>query len=438
MFNRLLCALFQCSAGPVFGFSMDRMQMIKKNAPPQWVRVGLWCLVFIISAPYQVLWKDVHVAANYVHLAGSLVAAAVSFHFFYEGSFWNKTAILLILSIAAISAEFSVGLVRWMFKLPQLSLDYTKRDMVLGSLLGGFSSNTAMFFSAVIWRRFRLQKRMPKGSWAFVMMPLCLLAPTVIYCAEVYKYGSKVSLLHIVTMAGALILNLLLICVQFNQAEKDEMEKELSVLKHETKLERQYYQSMETRREEMAMIRHDYNNLLTSVLGLLRMGKIREAEETIQSLLSKVEQTRECPYCGIPIVNAILSEKEAQCRRQGITLRTDLLFPEDAAVTSIDLCSIFSNLLDNAIRACTHLPPDSARQIYLSVAVQGDYLLIRCDNSAAKAPGPVPEGSGYGMKILKDIARRYAGDFQTEFANGTFTARLILLAVKSGEFAESL
>lgn len=97
-------------------------------------------------------------------------------------------------------------------------------------------------------------------------------------------------------MAGAAVLNLALIGVQF----------------HQTQLERQHYQSVERRREEMAKIRHDYNNLLSSVLGLVRMGKTREAEEMVLGLLARVEATREAPYCGIPIVNAILSEKEGE------------------------------------------------------------------------------------------------------------------------------
>ena len=101
------------------------------------------------------------------------------------------------------------------------------------------------------------------------------------------------SLLHVFSMTGAFLLNMLLIFVQFNQAEKDEAEKELAELKHQTELERQYYESVEARREEMAKIRHDYNNHLSSVLGLMYMGKPDEAKKVLESLLVKVEQTEE-------------------------------------------------------------------------------------------------------------------------------------------------
>ena len=149
------------------------------------------------------------------------------------------------------------------------------------------------------------------------------------FCTEVYQNGSMDSQFHIFSMAGALILNLLLIYVQFNQAEKDEIEKELLELKYQTDLERQNYQHIEAQREKLAKIRHDYNNQLSSVLGLLKTSNTQEAQKIIQSLLGKIEETREYPYCGIPIIDVILSEKEKECRTNGIKLYPEILLPED-------------------------------------------------------------------------------------------------------------
>lgn len=147
----------------------------------------------------------------------------------------------------------------------------------------------------------------------------------------------------------------------------------------------------------------------------------------MQGLLTKILETREMAYCEIPIVNAILSEKEAECRKSDIKLNVDLLFPDNISVSHVELCSIFSNLLDNAIRACNHLPQETEWKIDLSVRTKGDYVLIRCDNPSLK-PSEHPDGTGYGIKILKDISKRYNGDFKTEYSDGTFSARLVLLS----------
>lgn len=429
MVNQWLCYLFLLSTGVIFGFALDSMEQVKETAPPKWVRVGLWVVVTVISGFYQVFVRDSQQqAANMLYWGLGFSAAVLGGRCFYGGNLWNKVAVYLVLVIANLSAELSAALGMILFRIPKPSTNYARMDMVFYVLVGSVVANTMMYFAVVLWRRWKLQRRMPRGSWAFVVMPLCLVVPTTMYGVGVYQRGDALSALHVASMAGALLLDLLLICVQFNQAEKDQVERELTQLRHQAQLERQYYQSVEQRREEMAKIRHDYNNLLSSVLGLLHMDRTQEAEEMVLGLLARVEATREAPYCGIPIVNAILSEKEGECTRKGVSLETDLLFPEDVGVSPIGLCSLFSNLLDNAIRACTQLPPEQSRRIRLTVGMQGDYMLVRCDNPATKGPGAHPEGSGYGMKILQDIAQRHGGTFSTQFEGGIFTARLVLLA----------
>lgn len=434
MLNQWLCFLILCCGPLVMGLALDSMEQVQETAPPKWVRMGLWVVVSVISGFYQVFVNQQ--AINVMHWALGGTAVALGIKYFFQGSLWHKISAFLVLLIANLSAELSAALGVVLLGIPKPSMDYARMDMVFYVLVGSVVANTMMYFAAVLWRRWKLQRQMPRGSWAFVVMPLCLVVPTTMYCVGVYQRGEALSALHVASMAGALLLDLLLICVQFNQAEKDQVERELTQLRHQTQLERQYYQSVEQRREEMAKIRHDYNNLLSSVLGLLHMDRTQEAEETVLGLLARVEATREAPYCGIPIVNAILSEKEGECTRKGVRLETDLLFPEDVGVSPIDLCSLFSNLLDNAIRACTQLPPEQSRRIRLTVGMQGDYMLVRCDNPAAKGPEAHPEGSGYGMKILQDIAQRHGGTFSTQFEGGIFTARLVLLAAPAASIAQ--
>jgi len=126
-------------------------------------------------------------------------------------------------------------------------------------------------------------------------MLLCLIAPTLLYIEQLRQTGGTFSGLsmHILAMTGVFFLNLLLICVQFHQAEKEEAEKALEELKRTQARQKQHYESMEERREEMAKLRHDYNNHLSSVLGLIRMGKTQEAEAAVKALLQKAEYSPE-------------------------------------------------------------------------------------------------------------------------------------------------
>ena len=367
---------------------------------------------------------------NVVHAAALVVGALL----FYEGKFWHKIGIGILLLGAVVSAECGTGLVFWLYQAPPLSLDYRQTDMMVGCLIGCVFSNAAIFVVAAVWRRFGMQKRMPRGSLVFVLMAVCLLFPTVHFFFQTTKDKGAFSPVLLISMSAACLLCFLLVCVQFNQAKKDDLERELLGLKHRTALERQHYENVEARREEIAKIRHDYNNILNAILSLLHTGKAGEAEELVSGLLARVELTKEYPYCGMPVVNVVLSEKEQECRKLGIRFCADLLFPENVAVDPIDLCRVFSNLLDNAIHATARLP-DEQRVIALHVGMQGDYLIIRCDNPAQDASEEPPTRKGYGMKILKDIAQRYEGSVQTEFTDGRFIARVVLLTTPGVNFA---
>ena len=63
-----------------------------------------------------------------------------------------------------------------------------------------------------------------------------------------------------------------------------------------------------------------------------------------------LESTREKLYCGHPVINAVLSQKETVCQQNDIDFHVTIMIKENITVQLIHLCNIFSNLLDNAIR----------------------------------------------------------------------------------------
>ena len=427
MLNFMLCMIFLYLAGPTMGIALDSMLAVRENSPPRWVRIGIWCVSFFLILLFDWFLRDVDQAVNFPYILLSLLTAAVSFRFFYAGSIWNKLLVFFILNVAIMSAELVSGLLLLTGQIGQISADYTQPDMLIATCAGAVASNTAMFLTSAIWKRFHLKSKVSGGSCTFVLMTMLLALPTVLVNMDIYISGRQITMLHILSMAGAFFLNFIMICIQFNWAEAELAKKELEELRQQTQMEQLHYQHIVEQREAMAKIRHDYNNYLLSLLGLLHNHEIQSAEKMIQEMLHKIEATKEYLYCEIPVVNVILSEKEAVCRRNNTQLQTEFLLPDKVSIASIDLCSIFSNLLDNAIRSCAQRPLGQPRNIQLRCKMQGDYLIIHCQNTASGGPKRHPEGTGYGTKILKDIARKYDGKFQTEFSDGVFIARVVVL-----------
>ena len=119
----------------------------------------------------------------------------------------------------------------------------------------------------------------------------------------------------------------------------------------------------------------------------------------------------------------------------------DISFTADISLNQLDviaknhLCCIFSNLIDNAIKETIKIKSLTDRHIEIKAAQKHSYTLIRCEN-------PVPEGtenqkldplksSGYGLKILRDIAMQYNGNFDIEIKDGVCTAVVAVAADNS-------
>ena len=91
-------------------------------------------------------------------------------------------------------------------------------------------------------------------------------------------------------------------------------------------------------------------NQIQTIYGLLERGEESLAREHLDGLSALLpEQER---LCENRIADTILSEKRKLCEQAGIQSEFSCSVPAGLPFDSVTLCSLFSNLLDNAIAAC--------------------------------------------------------------------------------------
>lgn len=92
------------------------------------------------------------------------------------------------------------------------------------------------------------------------------------------------------TFIFGLICDVILIYIIYKQREKKQIADEIEAVRFQAEVEKVRYQELEKQRLEMAKIRHDYNNLITSILGLIHMGRETEAEEMLDELIGRMNE----------------------------------------------------------------------------------------------------------------------------------------------------
>ena len=213
--------------------------------------------------------------------------------------------------------------------------------------------------------------------------------------------------------------------------KKAALEREVSSLKYARQLEEQHFKQIEEKRYEVAKIRHDINNQLASIKSMVHSRHIEQAEELIGELENTVSRTQEYRYCSIPVVNAVISEKNKEAEKYGIRLVTKIDIHDSCGITQHHLCSAFANMIDNAIRAERGFTEkDSDRKIINVDAVSDSvsvYITVRNYVSGVEISREDDYSlHGYGQQILVDIAQIYSGRFEKSEKNGEYTCTLVM------------
>ena len=261
-------------------------------------------------------------------------------------------------------------------------------------------------------------------SFAWALMVFCVILVAV---AISYKFNTLYSDLYLAFVSiftGFIFVAIVMYIILKDQYNTEEAFMRLT---HVMEKEKAYYEQVEKKTEEMAKIRHDYNNVIVTVRSLVEDKKYNEALGILNELYDKSSATSEVIYSPVSIINAVLNEKKDVCDREDIEMNVDLMIPCIVEVSKFDLCVIFGNLIDNAIRACREVTEQGGKsKIYISGKKINEYILFKVKNTALEDSGKVIKGTGYGQKILSDIAKRYNGDFKTMYSDGVYTACISL------------
>ena len=270
-----------------------------------------------------------------------------------------------------------------------------------------------------LWNLIR-DRRLIKGYLPTLLLPVSQACFALRFNVGIGGHSNSYSMVFFLGAILGLCLDIYWMYDLLYRSRQTEVEQELKEMHHVMELEHVHYQEIESKREEVAKIRHDINNQILAARHLISEGDTERSEHMLDQLLEQVSATKEYPYCAVPIINAILNEKNRLCEQHQIELVTDLSFPSDLHVDDVMLCSLFSNLLDNAIHAVEDMDPGK-RWIRISAITEGGFLVVKTRNPSGK-PEPVKRGHGKGTVILQEIAEMYGGMYQTEYWDGIFTA----------------
>lgn len=284
-----------------------------------------------------------------------------------------------------------------------------------------------------------------KGTFRIVMAVSLFAVEVLLVVYSSMQAGSFQNTLHsnlqlwdyVIHISAILLAMAVLLIVYSNTylKEKERGESYARTIKEHYHQQLYYMETLEQMILKLKSERHDFNNHLGVIYGLLESGGEEKARAYARQLVSAAQDYQTLVHVPYPMVRAMLNYKLSAIKDSGVELRLHVALPEGLALEEFDTTVILGNLLDNAMEACAALPAER-RYLSLELRYQPDYLVIQTENPDAtevaggigRSTKPDATEHGFGLANIEYLASKHNGFLKTEREAGVFRANVALLA----------
>lgn len=193
-------------------------------------------------------------------------------------------------------------------------------------------------------------------------------------------------------------------------------------------------------------LRREMHDMKHYIIALKNEDDAVKRAEVLEDMEQAIAIQESFMNTGNQVLDVILTTKSLQCEKKGIVFKAmadgDLL----QGIHVKDLCSLFGNILDNAIEATQQIEDKDRRMISLSVRKKNHFIIVECENASdaenvrlKKATKKTIFGTvalpttkkdnvkhGYGLKSISQVAEKYGGGLSVSYEDGWFKLKVVL------------
>lgn len=199
------------------------------------------------------------------------------------------------------------------------------------------------------------------------------------------------------------------------------------------KMQAEHYQDLAEKKRDIRRFRHDIKNNLLALDILLSDRKYDEAKNYIDSMNESVKETENRFSTGSYLADAILSHKSDEIKNDKIDIEFSGTVPSER-ISNNDLCTILTNSIDNAARACKEIAPckinvtSDETEKGCTLTVSNPVLKkVEIKNNSIKTSKKDAQNHGFGIENIKKVAEKYHGFVRLSCTDSEFTIKIGLL-----------
>jgi len=387
----------------------------KEVSSPRWLRIAAWVLYAALGTILpNIFWNDI------ITMIGTslcyLLIGGLLYHRSKTGLLYQVIYCMALYTVQVIGVIIGVMLFE-MIELEPVLISYIRE--ILKQVL---TLTIAGVIAGVIRRRYAQDSARLKIR-GMVLVPIFSMVLLFLYMSsgDVFfvRYGYGWIILFAVLL---LIINVYCLYFWYDVAANQELKHRLELMQQQSVLTHQYYEEMERNYNESRKIIHDIRNHL----HVLEESRRMDAGEYFADLHGMLNSLGLKFYSENRMLNIVLNDKlknippdRVECSLGEISL--DFM-------ADMDITTIFSNLLDNAVEASAHSP-----EFWIKIRGEKiqDFTVVKISNFYAGNYQPgLSEKKGHdgiGLQNVKGAVEKYHGEVKIECAEGEFAVTMFFM-----------
>lgn len=188
-----------------------------------------------------------------------------------------------------------------------------------------------------------------------------------------------------------------------------------------------HYRDMELMDLELRKFRHDIKNHFICMEWLVNTGKNDELQKYLHDLEVSFSSQKTLILSGNDIIDAILHHDIPHYCSDKIKVSAHGSLPALHTVSAMDLCTLFSNMLSNAITSANQCEVTQTKpEINIRFSGGGTYFSIEMSNTILQETftlkRKLPDRNhGHGLQKIKDIIEKYNGRYELKTEDNMIT-----------------
>lgn len=351
----------------IFIYYADTLFYRKRNKYFCYTIIGLGYVLHLVVCMFG------NVLANTITV---IIIHIVCFKSCYHIS--NKGAVFQSVLLDAMNAasEYIIIFIPYIGIIPDHTITMTSSQ----SLILTFASKLLYLIGIMIISHVfcKKQKNVQATSLGLLSIPIL----TVIIIMLVMKVNTTSHLLSLVCFI-LIIMNIIIFAINQKLMIMETEKAELEAQQLKEKFDYDEYMMLKENNQQASILNHDFKEHISALSSLIGADN-ETAQEYIKSICGKFSQPKFIEYSDNKIFNVLLSKKKEECENQNIQFLIDPIRAELSFFNDMDIVTIFSNLINNAMESCAH---SSEKKIYLNIHTENqNFIVIKIENTSDIEP----------------------------------------------------